>query len=385
MKGNIMDRKLLVLIIFTISFLNLYSQNQNYNEVVDYLKENGRSPDEYLIGKFKQYDVILLAEDHAIRDNLLFVKEMIPKLYQNGVFTIGMEFGAREQQHQLDSLLSADEYDFQMARDIMFAYNVGWAYQEYMDLYHAAWKLNRSLPGEAQKFRILNLSYQYDWSHFQGVRTPENMNQVFHKGTPDMYRAKVVEKEIIQEEEKILILTGTYHAFSKYQMPVYSEYSDYFCDFNNRMLGNRLYKKYQGKVTSIALHQPFPGKPNDKEGRQSPANGAVENIMGELDHQPMGFDLDSVVGDLPDNSYYSMGYPSFKVGQLFDGYIFLKPFSQLQGCEVDSQFFLGRDWEQIHSQIPDPDWRGDLKSLSEFRRQIESYVDLSKRYVELIK
>lgn len=385
MKVNNMYRKLLVVIVFTISFLNLYSQDQNFKEVVDYLKENGTSPDKYLIGKFMHYDVILLAEDHAIRDNLLFVKEMIPTLYKNGVFTIGMEFGANEQQYQLDSLLSATDYDFQMARDIMFAYNVGWAYQEYMDLYYTAWKLNRSLSDDAKKFRILNLSYQYDWSNFQGERTPENMNEVFHKGTPDMFRAKVVEKEIIQKEGKILILTGTYHAFSKYQMPIYCEYCDYFCDFNDQMLGNRLYNKYPDKVISLALHQPFPGKPNGEYGLRSPADGKIESIMSELKHQPMGFDLDSIVGDLPDNSFYSTCYPDFKLGQLFDGYIFLKPFSQLQGCEIDSKFFLGRNWKEIHSQIPDPDWRGDLNNINEFKSQIENYANLQKRYVELIK
>ncbi len=360
------------------------AENETLTKTASFISENASSPETYLVEKFNNYDVILLAEDHAVRDNLLFVNEIIPGLYRSGVRTLGMEFGASENQHILDSLLVAPAYDEQTARDIMYFYNVGWAYKEYMNLYKKAWEFNQTLPEHAPKFRILNLSYQFDWSEFEGVRTPENMNKVFHNGTPDMYRAAIVEQEIIERDEKILILTGTYHAFTRYNMPVYNEYSDYFCDFNDLMLGNRLYEKYPEKVFTVIIHQPFPAKPNSDNWLASPANGAIEKIMQLLDYQAIGFDLVAAPGHLPDNSFYSTCYPEFTLGQLADGYIFLKPFHQLKGCEMDPDFFEGRDWKQLRKQIPDPDWRGDINNLHEFKTQISNYGNLSHRYQQVI-
>jgi hypothetical protein len=360
------------------------TENQVYEKAASFLSENATSPETYLVEKFCIYDIILRAEDHAVQDNLSFINNLIPILYQSGVRNLGMEFGASEKQHTLDSLLVAPEFNEQLARDMMYFYNVGWAYKEYQELYRKAWEFNQSLPENAPKFRILNMSYQFDWSEFEGVRTPENMNKVFHKGTPDMYRAAVIENEIIANGEKILVLTGTYHAFTRYNMPVYSEYSDYFCDFNDLMLGNRLYKKYPEKVYTILLHQPFPAKPNRDSWLVSPANGAIEKIMQLLDNQPMGFDLLALPGKLPDDSFYSTCYANFTLGQLADGYIFLKPFKDLKGCEIDSGFFKGRNWEQIRKQIPDPDWRGDIRSLEDFIKQIRNYGDLTKRYQQVI-
>src|SRR5699024_1485833 len=104
-------------------------------------------------------------------------KRLIPKLYKAGVYNLGMEFGASENQETLDSLLTAPSYDKEIAREVMYSYNVGWAYQEYQDIYQAAWKFNENLPEGKKPFRILNLSYQYDWSNFNhdDVRTPNNM------------------------------------------------------------------------------------------------------------------------------------------------------------------------------------------------------------------
>ena len=48
---------------------------------------------------------MLLAEDHGIRHNLKLVHALIPWLYQAGVYTLGMEFGASEDQADLDQLV----------------------------------------------------------------------------------------------------------------------------------------------------------------------------------------------------------------------------------------------------------------------------------------
>lgn len=92
-----------------------------------------------------------------------------------------MEFGASEDQPELDRLINSEQYDEMEARRLMFNYNVKWAYKEYADIYKAAWKLNKSLPMDARKFRILNLSYIYNWDGFSGMRTPKTLKRYFTK------------------------------------------------------------------------------------------------------------------------------------------------------------------------------------------------------------
>ena len=120
-----------------------------------------------------------------------------------------------------------------------------------------------------------------------------------------------------------------------------------FADYDDGFLGNWLYKKYPEKVFNVDLHCSLFGRPDQKAAETSPANGAIEQIMKEMKYQPAGFDLiGSPLAALPDSSTYSQGYKNFVIGQLFDGYIFLKPYDQMTGCTIDSLFFKNKTWFQ---------------------------------------
>ncbi|RCH56248.1 esterase [Mucilaginibacter hurinus] len=68
----------------------------------------------------------------------------------------------------------------------------------------------------------------------------------------------------------------------------------------------------------------------------------------------------------------------------FDGYIFLKPFKYLTGCTYDDDFFTGKRWEDVKNNLPDPDWR-TAADLSDYKRLIKDYIDIPKRYSEVIQ
>jgi hypothetical protein len=379
---NTRHLRLLLLIHFIAISFTAYAQNSpaRMQQIEQYLRSSSKAPDEYVIDKFRDHSVILLGEEHAIKDNLEFVIALIPKLYKAGVYYIGMEFGACEDQSRLDSLVNAPAYDVQLARDLMFSYNAGWAFKEYTDIHYAAWRFNRTLPAGAKKFRILNLSYKYNWRGFTPPRTPENMAKVFTKGTSDKFRAEIIEHEIIEKQEKILVLTGTPHAYTRYSNATFEYNADNFCHYDTGWLGNRLYKKYPKQVFNILLHQPFHNSASKKPLMLSPANGAIEELMSRMGNVPLGFDLfNSPAGTLPDSSSLSFCHPGFTMGQYFDGYLFLKPLSQLQGCTFDTLFFKGKSWDEVKDQVPDRDWRNP-SSLEEYISQIKSYADLSKRF-----
>ena len=134
------------------------------------------------------------------------------------------------------------------------------------------------------------------------------------------------------------------------------------------------------------MHQPFSNHPGQSPWLVSPADGAIEALMALNGNKPVGFDLiNTPVGELTDCSSHSMCYEDFTLGQFFDGYIFLEPFSELEGCTVDEAFFEGKSWEEVKIQRPDPDWHGVPDDWEQLWDQILEYVDLHKRYADVIE
>jgi hypothetical protein len=139
-------------------------------------------------------------------------------------------------------------------------------------------------------------------------------------------------------------------------------------------------------VFNILLHQPFGNMPGKTPWLISPGNGMVEQVMTLNNNKPVGFDLaETPMGKIPDNSRNAIGFRDFTLGKLFDGYIFLAPFHRLQGCTMDPTFFDGKTWAQISTQIPDPDWRGPISNLDDYKKQIAGFIDISVRYKDVIK
>ena len=366
---------------FIILFFNLtgYTQTSNYGSEKKYLLEHGKAPIEYLINKFNQYDILLLGEDHTVKNNLDFVAQIIPKLYEAEVYNIGMEFGAYEKQNKLDALIMGDNYDAQTARDLMFFYNVGWPYQEYQNIIKAAWDFNQTLPKNAKKFRIVNISYHYNWTAYT---TREDMSDVFHKGEVNQFRKKVIINEILDKNEKGLILCGLPHAFTKFSQG--EKDGEGNCTFRNFSIGNLLLEEYKDKVFSIYLHGPIYNFPNQSPFFISPANGEIENIFKLIDNEPLGFDLlDNPMGKLRDNSWFSNCYEDFTIGQLFDGYLFLVPFNKMEDCSIDEEFFKGRTWEEIKKQIPDPYWHEPFDTKQQYWEYTIAKVNLKERYKDI--
>lgn len=246
-------------------------------------------PDDYILSQFTRADVVLLGEDHAVKQHLDFVASLIPKLYSAGINNLVMEFGAFEDQKTLDALLTAPIFDEALAKQLMFNYNSMWSWQEYRGLYRAAWAFNRTLTSGQKPFRILNMSYVYDWSAFDGVRTPQVLKRVFPRGAVDAFRASLIEREVLDRHEKALVLTGTLHAFTRFGMPQTLSDGDGFCLKTFNSLGNRLYRAHGMRITNLMFHQLLPGQPGATPYFDQPASGEVERLMQDNGNRPPRF------------------------------------------------------------------------------------------------
>ncbi len=356
----------------------MQSPMESFDDIVAFLREQ-ESPEAYILKKFADHDVVLLAESHGIKHFVELVQRLIPLLHTAGVTNVGMEFGAAEDQDALDALVVAPTYDDAQARQLMFNYNVGWAYKEYYDVYRHAWMFNRTRPPESLPFRIVNLSYRYDWSGFRTVRTPSVMRSVFRRGNIERFRADVVEREVLAKGQKILILTGAVHAFTKYHYPQYDYFAPDFVRYTDADFGNLLEQRSPGRNATVMLHIPWDSP--DQSQQLRPLNGLLDAAMEAAGAKPVGFDTRSspFARYVDQSSYFATGYPEFTLAMLADGYIWEKPFRAYEGCTVDPLFLTEANWPDAKGQTPDPDWGGCPATLAAYMERIAGFVDMQRR------
>ncbi len=306
-------------------------------ELTTYLQNHFQTPEEYVIRKFQDHDIVFLGEMHRTRHDPELVQRLIPMLYQNGIYNLGMEFACYRDQPLIDSLLNAPVYDPEAINRVLFNFLVTWGFQEYADIFKAAWKLNRSLPDSARKFRVVGLNAFTDWSYVntpEDIHKPEIYAKVFPDGSGDEMMGKVVLSEFVAKNQKALIYSGLHHAFTRYHQPIYNEWKKKVDEFIDNRMGNIVYRAISDRAFTICLHHPWVSAKGWSAPNVYPVDGLIDALMHKLgpDYYPVGFDTRSTpFGDLPaKTSFYRHGYEPFTLSDLCDGYIFIKPLSQFQ-------------------------------------------------------
>lgn len=133
---------------------SIQNENPLLQESLTYLQQHYISPEDYVIEKFKTYDVVILGEHHLRKHSPVFVQNLIPLLYQNGMYNIVMEFYDSTDQNLIDALITLETYNETQARTISLSTLTvaGFlGYREYTDILKAAWNVNKNLPKDAKK------------------------------------------------------------------------------------------------------------------------------------------------------------------------------------------------------------------------------------------
>ncbi len=321
-------------------------------ELSSYLESHWQSPRDYVLGKFVHHDVVFLGELHRVRHDVEFVQRLIPALHEAGVFNLCIEFGSSDLQSVADSLLLADSYSPAAARKLMFDYDVTWGYKEYLELYRAAWELNQSLDAEERPFRIIHLGYSPDFTLLQDNMTDELRSKVWYKGDRDRHMAEVIEREILVTGEKALVYCGRNHAFTKFHQPFYDMSTTQVAWRNKYRLGNLVYNRIGDRTCTILLHSPWYGI--DEKSAYYPVGGAIDRVLLDRGNRPVGFDTQETpfgtLGD--DRCSYGLGDARFDLATICDGYVFLKPLVDFEGCTVDPEFITAQNFDKAIDRFP---------------------------------
>ena len=375
-----------ILILYSFTSLTQIREisQEEKQELIQYLTTHWKTPEEYVVEKFSDHDLVFIGEYHRIKHDVELIQNLIPRLYEIGVRNLGIEFGCYEYQDQVDSLITADEYDEDLARWLMFKWSVTWGYQEYMDVYRKAWEVNKSLPKDAPRFRVVNLDYRPNWNLAEEEMTPELWKKVWHKGDRDQQMAQVILKEFVDKGQKALIYSGSHHALTHYYQPIYDYENKEFIRFDKNRMGNIIYNKMPDRVFHIFLHSPWSTKQSYSE-HNFPISGIIDRIMREFKNKRVGFDVKgSPFGKLrDDDTYYSIGYDEFTLSTFCDGYIFQKHFSDYEGCTVDTEFITQKNLQEAIEYWTNPKTRKFKTKPEDFFVAMRGSADMKKRFRDL--
>lgn len=343
-------------------------------ELKSYLQENYLTPEQYIICKFDKHDIVFLGEFHKIKHDVELIQNLIPELYSAGVYTLALESINYEDQERLNRLITADEYDEALAYDIQFGRWTAWGYQEYIDIYKAAWELNHKLDDGEKKFRIVGLNCKVDFTKpgWQNIAT-----------AGDQYMANIVLKEIWDKKEKALIFCGINHAYTKFKQPTNNNVKGGTIYLFDKRMGNLVYNIVGNKCMTIFLHSPWNGKGTDLV---YPVDGLIDALMVDMgkDYMPMGVDTHGTpFGELTgDTSFFSEGYENFNLKTYCDGYIFTKPISEYEGVEVAEGFINNGNYEEALRQMPNKKWSKYVHSPWGVEKIMKSTSNIDKRFQE---
>ena len=341
-----------------------------------YIKAHSQAPEDYIVSKFKKYDYVFVGEYHKIKQDQLLIQKLIPILYTAGIYNLGIEFGNHDYQPQIDSLTTAGDYDANKARWVTFKWSTWWGYQEYEDLFRAAWQLNRSLPAGARKFRVVALNYAPDYRKLTQEGGQENWKQVNYRGDQDSYMARMILDEFVHKGEKALIYSGSHHAFTAYHQPDCDFNPLKFYRFETGRMGNLVHDSIPDRVFNIFLHSPWMTIRGEND-YESPIMGAIDTVMTAFKNPRFGFDCEGTpFGELRDTmAYYSVGYKDFKLADFCDGYIYQSDFCTLEGGTPDTLFVSEENLQEAIKGIMT--WKGqqNYKTVADFSNTFKYYTD----------
>ncbi len=224
------------------------------------------SPSEYVLEKFRCSDIVFLGENHYIKEELLFLQNLIPALSNGGIKFLGLEMASRDRQQDIDRLLDADSYDESLAIDILRHWRCDFCYQEYLDIFRVAWELNSSLRDNSRRFRIIGLDIDHGYGSKCDVSGWDMMR--------DSFMAETVQREIVSKNEKALVYAHLSHAVTKYVFGKKGTQS-------HLSLGNLIYRNIPDRCTTLYFH-----------GHISPICDALDNFAARAS-SPVAFDADS--------------------------------------------------------------------------------------------
>ncbi len=351
--------------------------------LLSYLAETAVSPEDYIVSKFADHDLVILGEFYRIKEDVDFVNRLIPRLYsEGGVSVIAIEFATSEDQAKIDSLFGKVLFDGASATAIQRRFSGGmWPYSEYLQIYQTVWDLDRSLQPDAERFRVIALSPFVDWAKINHGTESEAQAERQRVTQADTHMAQVLEREVLSKGLKALVYCGIRHAFTRFKEPVARD-GEFVRSLESRM-GNLLRRRLGARVMTVALHSPWPGPRREQLYR--PCDGNLDRVLDEYG-RPVGFDVPGgPFGELGDTrSVYGLGPTAFTLGDFCDGYVYQKPLADLTGVSLIGSWISSPEaFEEAKRNVPMREFGEQVKSIRDFMGELQRSAGIPTQFENL--
>ncbi|MBN2509400.1 MAG: hypothetical protein JXB03_03950 [Spirochaetales bacterium] len=350
--------------------------------------EQHQSPEDYVVSLFNDHDIVLLGEQQSIADQLLFVADLIPALDAAGVHFLGIEYANASDQAEIDRVLTAPEYDAEAVNGILFRYLVIWGFQEYADLFHAAWKVNAAKQEGQEPFRILGLNIERNWGAIRtqkDLEDPEARKAVIAAGLPDQVMAQTLIREVVAGGEKAAVLCSFQSSFTDFQFKGYVENARKQGLSSTLRLGNFLYEEIGGRAVTVLLHGPWHDE-KEKFGIGYPFGGAIDELIRALPEDKRRFGLTlpgTAFEQLGVTGSFSRGYARLTLGEMAGGYVVLGPLGEYAPVTPIPEFINEGNIDQAIARFPGPA-PGNI-SVAEFNQFIAGIPQDYQRALDTLK
>lgn len=286
---------------------------------VRYLKRQGKPSVEYVLSKFRDRRVVIVGEAHRVRHDVELILALIPKLQKAGADALAVEMFPASEQPRIDRLLGSAEWNQSEAMVVLR--KAAWPYREYLEILHTAWTVNRALPTEADRFKVIALGPGEDWRE---RLVPQGKDY-------ESFMAERVLDALKSPKLRLLVYVGSHHSYTRYYQPE-SPREHRVERFFDRM-GNKLRRELGEDVFSIQLHRPFRVRDGQRWTYAPPVAGRIDCAGLELG-RAVGFDVvGSPFADLTIDPacWYAFGYSSLRLTDMTDGYVWTKPIGAYEG------------------------------------------------------
>lgn len=311
---------------------------------VEFLRQEGREPQAFLLEAMAQHRLVILGELHHRPRYWAFDADLVrAPQFAERVGVIYLELPSHDQP-AVDRFLAASSYDpqpvIEMLRDNLWT---GWPDQAMLDFFRTVWEVNQTLPS-AQRLRIVLVDMARPWKE---IEKREDWKK--YDVDRDQFMAENIVRDLQQTSDPrhALFIVGYGHAMLDLRgadgRPM-------------RSAGWHLRRQLgASEVFAVFPHGPVTTNMGQVSGRL--ALGLFDTALAALDNRPIAFPLDhGPFGDLlfdadperltPDS--YGKGYQAF----LFLGPIEEEVFSPLIPGFYTDEFVreLDRRWRVMEGR-----------------------------------
>lgn len=292
--------------------------SQTDTAISGYLREHSQAPVDYVMSKATTHQITIIGEGHWIQHDVNLVAALIPRL-QKADIDLASELFPASEQSRIDELITAAKWNAQAANAIMRV--AEWPYQEYRDLLHTAWLVNRDAK---QPIKILAIGPPVDW---RPVLIPKGQSY-------ESFMADLVLEHIARTQRRVVVYCGEHHAFTRY----------YQAELNNAgkataymdRMGNLISRRFGEQVFLITLHKPIWCGNLKPRSYCLPFAGQLDCEAAKVGHA-MGFDVvGTPLAELrfdPDD-YYAFGHPNLRFVDFTEGYVWSGPLESFKSVTI---------------------------------------------------